>query len=190
MIKHREYIKKAKYTFAVAEMHYFSATKLLNLDSNNIDDTSPSLLPSGYTLYCLALELYLKSLYFESGQTPPKRHDLVSLFDGLSKSSKELIEHGYETIFHESNWGKTTKARYPDIDFSLRGVLTAAKNGFETWRYIHEIALEDRHKSISFSLYEALPAVRALILTAYPSWCEFKNSDIIGEINRICIPAG
>lgn len=60
MNSRRENYKKAKYTFAVTEMHYRAAQRLLEIDHSDSDDVEPSLLPSGYTLYSLAIELYLK----------------------------------------------------------------------------------------------------------------------------------
>lgn len=60
MNSRREKHKKAKYTFAVAEMHYRAAQTLLEIDHADTVDVEPSLLPSGYSLYSLAIELYLK----------------------------------------------------------------------------------------------------------------------------------
>lgn len=188
MNSQRENYKKAKYTFAVAEMHYRAAQSLLEIDHSDTDDIEPSLLPPGYTLYSLAIELYLKCLYFENGQNPPRSHDLLKLFEGLNDTAKSIIEHGYNKLFQDSDWARAVKLHYPDGDFSLRGVLKEAKDGFETWRYFHEATLENRRNMISFSLYEVLPAIRAFIITSYPNWREVSNSEILGENSSLVIP--
>lgn len=184
----RKFYKKARLTFAIAEMHYRSAMILLQRENEELNDFKPSLLPSAYALYSLSLEMYFKCLYLESGQEAPHTHDLLDLFSGLNEKLKNLIETGYENLCKESDWVKSVKYYYPETDWSIRGVLEQAKNGFVTWRYFHEVTLEDRCKTINFSLYEALPAVRGLILMNYPHWEEINNDEVVGGKSEINIP--
>lgn len=187
MNNRRQNFKKARYTFAIAEMHYRGANILLEKESEDSVDSEPSLLPPGYALFSLALELYLKAIQIENGKKP-WGHDLFKLFEGLDERTKKIIKDRHEKLFNDTDWGKAVKSNYPDKDFSLKGVLEEAKDGFETWRYFHEVSLEKRQKMISFNLYEAATAIRAFLLFQYPNWEEINNDEIIGEKVNLPMP--
>jgi hypothetical protein len=56
-----------------------------------------------------------------------------------------------------------------------------AKNGFVDWRFFHEKVADGSGDSTTFSLFEALPAIRGYLLTSYPKWEEVDSNEILGH---------
>ena len=72
-----------------------------------------------------ACELYLKSLYLAKGNTPPKKHQLKQLFDGLEEELKQKIETNYKA--------------YHATFVPLTVLLEKHDDSFEKWRYYYEL---------------------------------------------------
>ena len=160
--------------FKSAEM-FFNAGRALGfaIEQQRLDAVWPACICSS-----LALELYLKCLLLmDHKKTPPAKHDLKALYDGLSKETKAKIDARFD---------RKTAQQFIDAAHAVRGApvsppvcdvnfeLERSRNSFEVLRYIYEHAsLPDDANWIA---EEVLQAVRKLILDENPLWRNLKPS--------------
>ena len=85
-------------------------------------------------LLALATELALKALQcHERGGAPDHTHDLLDLFDALTKPTRAWLEAHFphEPIFFDDS-------QFPPVIAGIRKTLEVHRAAFVNWRYIHE----------------------------------------------------
>ena len=115
-------------------------------------DRSPIAVP---VLLALAIELALKALQWNErdGRQPAHTHDLLLLFKGLKKDTRERIEANMPEV----------PGILPELPRrpGIKTTLTRARNVFIDWRYPHE------HRGLFVETAELKTALKA-ILDAHP----------------------
>ena len=125
------------------------------------------------------LELYLKCLVsIETGKPPPEKHEFSILFDSLSQASKSKIKDFFDQnppairkqfeagIFP----GKTPEEVefLKKMDVSFEGLLKAAENSFQQFRYACEEKMVK--KPPSFQMGPMIQGVINVIEEHRPNW--------------------
>ncbi|MBB5886333.1 MULTISPECIES: hypothetical protein [unclassified Xanthomonas] len=109
----------------------------------------------------LTLELKLKHLHMLESGSPPRGHNLLSLFDKLSTDTKEFIQNHIKTQVSGSHAHQTISDVAKDklnitVSWDARFLLDKSSYAFERWRYVYE----DQNKGSWFcgyiELYRAL----------------------------------
>ncbi len=88
-------------------------------------------------LQAFSLELYFKSITFLDTKKVIRGHNLLVLFNGLNSTRQIAIESRYNKLVSGALLAEL-KQRYPQLDTSLRGVLTVSAEAFDKMRYIYE----------------------------------------------------
>lgn len=116
------------------------------------------------TNFCFTVELLLKGLILLKTKKSIKRHELKLLFEQLPEAEKVQIELRY---LHYQNNDKEKDdlgdfrmsiSKVGDKEFkynhienpSLQDLLTLHNKGFENWRYLYEINLDEYYRVIDF----------------------------------------
>ena len=118
--------------------HYSEASLLLEqqVQGEGWGCPGPKLLVDSF-----AVELYLKCLYVQDkGETPPREHDLMKLFEALNSSTRDLIRKEFDRSVRDhpvlSNLHLINPEAVKTTDFER--ALKAASNTVEGRRYLYE----------------------------------------------------
>jgi hypothetical protein len=128
--------------------------------------SGPIMIMSAFTI-----EVFIKCLInIETGRTAPRDHKLRTLFDLLSKSTQDRIEHRWDTEIvplRRTFWDNAEVLEGKKIDRSLRGALDAGSDGFVQMRYRYELELG---RKAHFWLTDLPIALHRVILEIKPEW--------------------
>jgi hypothetical protein len=147
--------------FDRADHFHYSALRL-SIESNQFIYARPHIV-----LKAFAAECYLKSLLELEGTKPDRVHDLLSLFDKLSKDSQGRIAKWWnkksKPILDGARKNAPAEAEYKPPK-SLRGALSESATAFLDWRY------HGKEAYIGFSILAFPHFVRNRILELKPEW--------------------
>ena len=105
--------------------------------------------PSHAVTAALALELYFKCLIaIETGENPPRGHNLEKLFNKISKDGQTNIRQRFDnpqlpSEIDQRNQIKNLPNVPDDIDrtFNFDGILRRSARSFERFRYVYETSV-------------------------------------------------
>lgn len=105
--------------------------------------------PSHAVTAALALELYFKCLIaLETGENPPRGHNLEKLFNKISKDGQTNIRQRFDnpqlpSEIDQRNQIKNLPNVPDDIDrtFNFDGILRRSARAFERFRYVYETSV-------------------------------------------------
>jgi hypothetical protein len=117
---------------------YYAASSAINeklIATNNVG----IYIAPWITNCALAIELYLKCLYFmDRGRKAPRNHDLNQLYRALGEENRITIKLFYDQFVGLDQTVQNMKSHYPETDLDLNIVLPQINKAFVNWRYNHE----------------------------------------------------
>ncbi len=127
------------------------------------------------TNLAFSLELYLKALHAQVGETYPQEHDLSKLYTTLPVKIRQSIERHYFEYFKSAPAGvhasitvakgpKTPPAwtSYSKESKDLASVLFRSRDIFRSWRYLFEVKIQGSYETHQFEYLLLHLACKAL----------------------------
>jgi hypothetical protein len=114
-------------------------------------------------LIALAVEAFIKCLYVIQLDKRPGSHNLLQLYNSLSKEDKTEIKKNYDAIAAKSDRLGAMHFYHPDIPLDLNSVLERTHNAFVHYRY------PSKGKSGAYGLQELASALKQHISKLWPT---------------------
>ena len=99
---------------------------------------------AGPILLALATEIALKALQCrERGGAPDRTHDLLDLFDELTKPTQSWLDANYPRnpiLFDDS--------QFPPVVAGMRETLKQHRSAFLNWQYVHETSRANFYNTV------------------------------------------
>lgn len=148
--------EQAERFFNAFEVLHESNQALINRLSNpsgitpaeKVFGTRPAM---GVDIVCLAfsVELYIKDLHLAIAREVPRGHNILELF----KKLPERVQHEVFTYRSIANYGWS----FPQFEKEMRDI----SDGFEKWRYSHEVTTVRYNNYFALVLIEAIKSIAA-----------------------------
>lgn len=129
-----------KNIFLQADAFFNALTILSNVDRDN-EQLAVTIGEPVIVIGALTIELFLKCLTCIDIARVPRGHNLKFLYDGLSPSIRNRIQHGWDkeiVPFRSREWDTIEQSFGQKIVRDLPGALAAAGKAFERIRYSYE----------------------------------------------------
>jgi HEPN domain-containing protein len=114
-----------------------------------------------------AVELYLKCLLAVEGSQTPATHNLIKLFNQLSRESRDKLRREHDQVAKQNS--VLSRFRQRGINTDLDSLLEDGQDTFERFRYLFE-GIPDRLRPVGFALDLFGQIVRNRILDLRPEW--------------------